>query len=210
MGIIKRGILGGFRKKVANVVGSSWKGIAVIKSLPLSVANPNTLAQQLVRAKFRLCSRFASKILSSTIKPLWDRYAQQMSGYNMFVRRNIDVFNASVIITPSALRISEGIWGVCVPEVGIVNIPNQTIQIGWSGSTSLPNQSSTDIVFIVVARVFDDQVVAVSSSADRADLSVTIPVLFPIILGGDYYVWMATQDVTGRNVSNTSYIRFNT
>lgn len=210
MGIIKRGILGGFRKKVANVVGSSWKGIAVIKSLPLSVANPNTIAQQFVRSKFRLCSRFASSILSSTIKPLWDRYAQQMSGYNMFVRRNIDVFNAINIIDPQDLKISEGIWGICVPQIGQVSIVNQTILVGWSASTSLPNQAMTDIVFIVVARISDNKVVAVSSSSDRQDLSSTIPVISPIILGDDYYVWMATQDVTGRNVSNTTYYTFST
>jgi len=30
MGTIKRGILGGFSGKVANVVGTSWKGIALL------------------------------------------------------------------------------------------------------------------------------------------------------------------------------------
>ncbi len=43
MGIIKRGILGGFSNKVANVVGSSWKGINTMRALPLSVANPARL-----------------------------------------------------------------------------------------------------------------------------------------------------------------------
>ena len=45
MGILKQGILGGFSGKVANVVGTSWKGIAVIKAMPLSVANPKTAGQ---------------------------------------------------------------------------------------------------------------------------------------------------------------------
>ena len=53
MGVIKQGILGGFSGKVANIVGSSWKGIPVIKSLPLSVANPQTAAQTTQRNKLK-------------------------------------------------------------------------------------------------------------------------------------------------------------
>ena len=57
MGIIKRGILGGVSNKVGNVVGSSWKGIATLRSLPLSVANPNTLAQRNNRTSFSIMSK---------------------------------------------------------------------------------------------------------------------------------------------------------
>lgn len=46
MGIIKRGILGGFRIKWVLVVGTTWKGISVVKARPVSVANPNSPLQQ--------------------------------------------------------------------------------------------------------------------------------------------------------------------
>ena len=49
MGTIKRGILGGFKNKVGSVIGSSWKGIDTMRSMPLSVANPNTAKQKTVR-----------------------------------------------------------------------------------------------------------------------------------------------------------------
>src|SRR5690606_24034661 len=58
MGRIKRGILGGFSGKVANVVGSSWRGISYIKALPQSVANPRTPKQLNQRAKFLAVSQF--------------------------------------------------------------------------------------------------------------------------------------------------------
>ena len=45
MGIIKKGILGGFSGKVGNVVGASWKGIDYIRSLPSTVRNPRTPRQ---------------------------------------------------------------------------------------------------------------------------------------------------------------------
>ena len=58
MGKIGRGILGGVSGKVANVVGSRWKGIDYIRAKPLSVANPRTLLQVNQRTKFALVLRF--------------------------------------------------------------------------------------------------------------------------------------------------------
>ena len=91
MGIIRRGILGGFSGKVANVVGSSWKGIAVMRALPLSVTNPKTVGQVEQRSAFSIISKFASSILTVWVKPLWDRQAQSMSGYNAFIQQNVDI-----------------------------------------------------------------------------------------------------------------------
>lgn len=92
MAIIKQGILGGFKKKIGSVVGSSWKGVATMRSLPLSVANPKTAAQVSNRDRFKTCAQFASLILASIIKPLMDRFAGQMSGYNYFTKLNKEVF----------------------------------------------------------------------------------------------------------------------
>ena len=95
MGIIRQGILGGFSGKVANVVGSSWKGIAIVKSLPLSVANPRTAAQVGQREKMAACVEALKPILSEVIKPLNDRFAGQMSGYNYSLQESIKAFNAA-------------------------------------------------------------------------------------------------------------------
>lgn len=92
MGIIKQGILGGFKNKVGSVVGSSWKGLATMRALPLSVANPKTASQVANRTRFSACAAFASLILASLIKPLMDRFALHMSGYNMFTHLNKDVW----------------------------------------------------------------------------------------------------------------------
>lgn len=107
MGIIRQGILGGFSGKVANVVGSSWKGIAIVKSLPLSVANPRTAAQVGQREKMAACVEALKPILSEVIKPLNDRFAGQMSGYNYSLQESIKAFNASGEFSdPAYFRIS--------------------------------------------------------------------------------------------------------
>jgi len=92
MGVIKQGILGGFSGKVANVVGTSWKGIAVMKALPLSVANPRTAAQVAQRNKMAGCVAMLQPILSQVIKPLNDRFAGKMSGFNYALQASISAF----------------------------------------------------------------------------------------------------------------------
>ena len=108
MGIIKRGILGGFSNKVANVVGTSWKGRAVIKSVPLSVANPRTTPQVNQRNKFKGASQFASPILGAWIKPLFDRFSGDIAGINLWMKENITHF--SIMGTPNypLLEMSKG------------------------------------------------------------------------------------------------------
>lgn len=89
MAIIKRGILGGFSNKIGNVVGTSWKGISVMRSLPQGVHNPRTPSQTRQRRKFATVSAIGSSILDLVIKPYWDPIAIRMSGYNKFVSETL-------------------------------------------------------------------------------------------------------------------------
>ncbi len=57
MGTYKQGILGSFIGKVGTVVGSTWRGIAVMRSLASKVANPRTAAQVAVRDRLAAVSR---------------------------------------------------------------------------------------------------------------------------------------------------------
>ena len=60
MGVIKQGILGGFQNKVGAVIGSNWKGIATMRSRPISVANPRTGKQVSVRSEFSTLVKISS------------------------------------------------------------------------------------------------------------------------------------------------------
>lgn len=97
MAIIKKGILGGFSNKVGNVVGSSWKGISTMRSLPASYNDANSESQQKQRTAFSYYSELGSELLTSFIRPVLDPQAKRMSGYNLFVKQNLDaVANGSV------------------------------------------------------------------------------------------------------------------
>ncbi len=57
MGTYKQGILGSFIGKVGTVVGSTWRGLAVMRSLASKVANPRTAAQVAVRNRLAAVSK---------------------------------------------------------------------------------------------------------------------------------------------------------
>jgi hypothetical protein len=91
MGVIKRGILGGFSGKVANVIGGSWKGIAYMRAMPLSVANPRTTAQTTQRTIFADILAVL-KLHLSVIKQCNDRWTALMSGFNAVMSRAIKAY----------------------------------------------------------------------------------------------------------------------
>lgn len=165
MGIIRRGILGGFSGKVANVVGSSWKGIAVMRALPLSVTNPRTVGQVEQRSAFSIVSKFASSILTTWVKPLWDRSAQSMSGYNAFIQQNVDVVKADNELIIGNLTMSKGKLGA-TPVTAMFVSNADSVAFGWERTPSGSFQMLSDKIYILV---FDDENKLIYSSSGEHD-----------------------------------------
>jgi len=61
MGLIKQGILGGFRKKTGSVIGAYWRKLDVIRALPRNSGKPATQQQLEQKQKFALVTSFLSK-----------------------------------------------------------------------------------------------------------------------------------------------------
>lgn len=208
MGILRRGILGGFSGKVANVVGSSWKGIAVMKSLPLSVANPRTAPQVAQRNRFSNVVAFAIAILGTVIKPLWDRFAQGQSGFNAFISENIDLFVNESPAPPADLVISKGRMAATPISGVVVDGAGQDISISWADDTGQGFKLATDIPFVVVANLTTDEVLGYEQSLqDRADTATVVAV--PGNRATDTFaVYLAFRRADGTVVSNTAYSAF--
>ena len=167
MGIIRRGILGGFSGKVANVVGSSWKGIAVMRALPLSVTNPRTVGQVEQRSAFSIVSKFASSILTTWVKPLWDRSAQSMSGYNAFIQQNVDIVKADNELIIKNLTMSKGKLGATAVTAEI-DADSKKADISWHPLPVGSFQMTSDKVYILV---FDDENKLIGSSSGTVSRS---------------------------------------
>lgn len=145
MGTIKRGILGGFKNKVGSVIGSSWKGIDTMRSMPLSVANPKTAKQIKVRSNFKNLVAAASSVNSTLIRPYWSRFAKQMTGANAFIRENYAAFKNPLTLFSHNAILSKG----KLDMVKSINISEPTypapLAISFDGSAGTYGDNS-DIV----------------------------------------------------------------
>ena len=108
MGVIKQGILGGFQNKVGAVIGSNWKGIATMRSRPISVANPRTGKQVAVRSEFATLVKMASALNATLIRPYWSRFAQKKTGANAFISANYGKMKGTVDDIPNRMILSQG------------------------------------------------------------------------------------------------------
>lgn len=205
MGKIKQGILGGFTGKVGGVVGSSWKGIATIKARPISVANPKTAAQVGQRSKMSNTVAFAKVILADIIKPLWDRFSGQKSGYNAFVQRNISLFENAMPSPAADLVISEGKMAATSLTTCALNGSMDALRLAWTDDSGEGFKLATDMLYVVFVNKTKGYVVPLASGAIRSDALVDIPLDLEINAPDTMYVYTAFRRADGTVVSQSNY-----
>ena len=210
MGIIKRGILGGVSNKIGNVVGSSWKGIATLRSLPLSVANPNTTAQRTNRDSFSLMSKLGSDVLATVCQPLWNRDAKQMSGFNAYVMNNKKAFDADEIAWLANPVMSKGSLSAELVDASLA--PGRlSVTCSFAPTLRNPQDSDDDIAYVQIIRqdntnpgkpVYDAK--GYVTTAKRSDTSVIVPIAFPVQVGDNLSVSLSFKSADGREVADSS------
>lgn len=146
MGVIKQGILGGFQNKVGAVIGSNWKGIATMRSRPISVANPRTGKQVAVRSEFSTLVKMASALNATLIRPYWSRFAQKKTGANAFIAANYGKLAGNPITAPDRMVLSQGkLDGLA--NYG-VNLVGGDYQLGWNENALGVYGAATDKVSV--------------------------------------------------------------
>lgn len=210
MGIIKRGILGGVANKIGNVVGSSWKGIATLRSLPLSVANPRTLAQRNNRASFTIMSKLGSEVLATVCQPLWNRDAKQMSGFNAYVMNNKRAFDADPLEWLINPVMSKGNLSATLSNAALAD-GGTNLTFVFDTSVKNPQDASDDIAYLQVIHqdntdpdkpVFHAK--GFITNAKRLDGHVTVANPFETGEGDKLIMSLSFKSVDGREVATSS------
>lgn len=207
MGIIKQGILGGFSGKVGSVVGTSWKGRAVMKAMPLSVANPRTTGQVNQRSKFSGCVALAKELLGGSIATFDNPFAGNVSGYNRFVARNVDAFNAGGALNPTNLKISEGVLGATsLKNSPSLNASRDQITLNFR-SISSPYNLGSDKGYAVVISHEDNAVLSSGGivCGTRTDETLQIPLTRALAANERVYIYRAFIREDKKYASDTNY-----
>lgn len=206
MGIIKQGILGGFSGKVGSVVGTSWKGRAVMKAMPLSVANPRTTGQVNQRTKFSQCVALAKELLGGAIALLDNPFAGNISGYNRFVKRNVVAFDNDGSFLKNQLTISQGsLGGVLASNDGTLALDRESALIEFM-SVDSPYNLDTDTVVVVAYSLTNDEVLQVGTAGTtRVESEINVVFSRPLQLGEQIAFYFGCVRADKKYCSNSTF-----
>ncbi len=206
MSKIKQGILGGFSGKTGTVIGSSWKGIAVMRGIAPSVSNPRTAAQLEQRAKFATTIKFL-RPLTPFLRIGFKNQAVGMTGFNAAMSYNIHnaitgTYPAYDIDFSKALVSQGNLPGALNPEV--TSSTAGEVEYSWEDNSTDTNASPSDKVLLVVYNPVKKQVVTVVGGNTRigGNQSVTLPDSFT---GDEVQCYISFSDITQAVLSNSEF-----
>ena len=210
MGIIKRGILGGVANKIGNVVGSSWKGIATLRSLPLSVANPRTLAQRNNRSTFSVMSKLGSDVLATVCQPLWNRDAKQMSGFNAYVMENKRAYDDNWVAWLANPVMSKGSLSATLSNAALSD-GGANLTFVYDTSLKNPQDANDDIAYVQVIHQDNSNPAKPAfaakgfiTTAKRSEGHLQVENPFEPVAGDKLIMSLSFKSTDGREVATSS------
>lgn len=136
--------------RLGNLIFYKVKGVTRIRSVPLMVRNPKTLAQQSVRKRLIAAVQFYRRLKDTPLKVVWQLAARDMpiNGYNLFLKRNIHAFNDCTLVTPSALSMTCG----RLPRMNDLRVAgrsDRTVTLAWNNSLEMEGRPAADRLQVV-------------------------------------------------------------
>lgn len=193
MGIIRNGILGGFRKKTGSVVGAFWRDLNVIRALPRPSSKPPTQAQIEQRIKFGLVTSFLSA-MSDLIDSCYQTSSGSTSPMNEAVSYHLK--EAIIGVAPdfeldySKLKFSRGKLSVpsvfsASPEAGA------KVKFSWSeDGADHKYKEGTDMINVLVYEPIADRFVSLMDAAPRSALEFSLQ-LPPDLTGAEVHCFFS-------------------
>jgi hypothetical protein len=205
MGTIVKGILGGFSGKVGTVVGSTWKGLQVMKSVPGPRKGNPTLLQLEQQARFSLIIKFIQP-LTSLFNQTFSNGAVGMSGFNKALSYNIQ--NAITGVYPTfsinypMLLISKGDLPNA-PAPIVASPAAGKLAFSWTDNSGIGKARPTDMAIVAAYSEELNHWIFNLSTAARNAGTYTLDALS--LTGKPVQTFLGFISADGKFVSNSLY-----
>jgi hypothetical protein len=205
MGTIKQGILGGFSGKVGTVIGSSWRGIQVMRGLSTGRKGSPTDAQLQQQAKFAVMIKFLQP-LTALLNQTYDRFAVGMSGFNKAFSYNVlnaitGVYPAFAINYPMVLLGRGDLPNAIAPAAASAAAGKLTFS--WTDNSGTGKALATDkVVVAAFCEVLDHWIYDYSGSGRSTGTYVLDVSAFS---GKAVQTWLGFISANGKFVANTLF-----
>ncbi len=152
MGTYSKGIIGAFSGKVGPVVGATWRGKDVMRSLPRKSTKPATQTQKLQREKFTMVTAFLAPI-----NPIVKRYfgndigikTRRNQAMSYLIKEAITYVDPELVWEYNKVLISRGeLLGI--NEADVATGAGQSINITWTDNSGNGDALATDKLVVVV------------------------------------------------------------
>lgn len=210
MAIIKNGVLGGFSGKVGNIVGSSWRGIAYVRSLPRRSKKEPSEKQLAHRMKFKLAFAFVNPIRALINLG----YRDSKIRYTTAVGQLLGTIMQTAVVgeypdlklDPKQIKISRG----SLPDLLNLklSVNSQTeFTISWAYDPEKSNGQSADRV---VGLIYDERIREFAHLEEIERFKRVNQINIPLHLESDnLHFWVFCYDKQTGNVSNSQYFLVN-
>jgi hypothetical protein len=206
MAKLKESAIGVLIGKIGQVVGSKWKGIAVLKIKSASVADAKTDKQLAQRAKFKAIMKFQQP-LTQMLRIGWKNYAVGKTAFNSAMSYNVlnaiqGTYPNFTVDYPNAL-VSKGNLPPALNQAAASTVAG-TVLFTWTNNSDEVGAATTDTSVLVVYNPEKNQAIFFAGLAERADgtQAVTVPHSFS---GDLVHCYMGFQTVDGFDLSNSKY-----
>lgn len=169
MARIQNPIIGQAINQAGGMIFSVWKQLKVMRSKPLSVANPRTPAQEAVRRRMALLASLMREVLQG-IRIGFVRYQNGTTQWAQFLKENYATgtsdngTTASLITT--ALTFAKGTL-LQVPDLEIDSVTGQDIALTWTDNSGQPGANGNDELHVVLVNAAGDAVAYVYNGTKR-------------------------------------------
>ena len=206
MATYSKGANGAFSGKVGSIIGSSWRGVDYLRSLPKKNNKPSSDLQIAQRSKFALAPIYLSPIKDILNIGFKDKQLNKITGYNaavkIFLNQAIGGDYPDFVIDFSQIVMSKGSLSVFHGLTAVLQDSN--LLINWQSIPNRYNSFDDDLLMVVL---FNDtkKMYLVYEEAQRNALTYTA-IIGNNFTGDVFYGWVFAVKRENNVVANSQYL----
>lgn len=203
MGTYSSSSFGKITGKVGEGVGSNWRGVKVIRSIPTKSSKPASAAQLAVYARFSLAAKQLSPIKDVLNIGFSDKKLNKITGYNAAVKAFlaeaiIGDYPAYEVDYPN-VRLAKGSLEAAEVSIDL----NTEISLSWPVELNDFNSFSNDKMVFVTFNESKNSY-KLNNSHKRDAMGFSFP--YPGKPGDIIHIWSFCIKHDGKTVSNSVYV----
>lgn len=214
MSVVQNPIIGRASGKFSTAILQKWKNKNVLRSKPLTVANPKTPAQTMRRSMFSALVEIGRNI-SPILIIGFNGFKSTLTWMNVFLQKNLDTFIVpgvapNFMMVPTEGIISQGPLTI-TPITSVLGVDGSaTVTVTYPTILSAPDQAATDFAHLVVFNFTQELTTYAvgSSSRCRADGSITLTMPANSVSGDQLYAYLFFERADGSMVSSNTVASF--